>query len=72
LQEMERRHGKLSSVNRMKGLGGCKVPLLRQVATDPATRVLLRVAAPSVSEAKGLEELMGRDSTARKELIETY
>jgi DNA gyrase/topoisomerase IV subunit B len=45
LSEMTKTYGKLTSVNRMKGLGGCEVPLLRQVATDPATRRLLRDGA---------------------------
>jgi DNA gyrase subunit B/topoisomerase-4 subunit B len=70
LADMEKAHGKLSHVNRMKGWGGAEVPLLRRVAFDPATRELLRVAAPDQKERKSLVELMGVDSSARKKLIE--
>ena len=66
LADMERKYGKLHSVNRMKGLGGCEVPLLRRVATNPATRKLLQVAPPSSKEATMLVELMGKDSAIRK------
>jgi DNA gyrase/topoisomerase IV subunit B len=69
LAEMERRHGKLSSVNRMKGLAGCEVALLRRFAADPATRRWVQVAAPSAKEAAGLVSLMGADSSARKKLL---
>jgi DNA gyrase subunit B len=66
---MEKKYGKLKSVNRMKGLASCEASLLREFATDPATRRLVRIAAPRAGEAAGLIELMGADSTARKKLL---
>ena len=69
LQEMERRHGSLRNVSRMKGWGGCPVPLLRTVAFDPSSRKILRVAAPTAQEARGLVSLMGADSAGRKALL---
>ncbi len=69
LSAMERAHGRLTHVNRMKGWGGCEPELLRQYAFAPETRTLLRLAAPSAAEARGLAELMGADSGARKRLL---
>lgn len=69
LSEMEKEYGRLTSVNRMKGLGGCGVPLLRKFACDPATRTWQCIAAPSSQESKALVELMGSDSSARKKLL---
>jgi DNA gyrase/topoisomerase IV subunit B len=69
LSQMEKAHGKLTSVNRMKGLGGCTVPLLRRVATNPETRNLLQLKAPSAKEVTGLLNLMGADSATRKKLV---
>lgn len=69
LAEMEKLYGKLTKVNRMKGLAGCKASMLRRFAADPATRNLVRIAAPSSQEVDGLMALMGSDSTARKKLL---
>ena len=71
LAEMKKRGGTLRDVSRMKGWGGCPVPLLRSVAFDPATRRLIRVLPPSDAESRGLSELMGADSGARKALLES-
>lgn len=71
LADMERKYGKLSHVNRMKGWGGCEVPLLNAVAFNPATRRLLQVSSPTMEEKTKFEQLLGSDTAGRKELLGT-
>lgn len=70
LAEMQKKHGRLTKVNRMKGWGSCDAPLLKQVAFDPDSRRLIRVEAPSKDNAKEFELLMGHDTNSRKKLLE--
>ena len=69
ITEMERRYGNLTQVNRMKGWGGCDVPLLRSIAFDPATRRELVLLPPTEAEAKQFRLLLGDDPSARKALL---
>jgi len=69
LAEMQKLHGKVTKVNRMKGWGSCDAPLLKRVAFSPDTRRLLRVSAPTPAEGKEFELLMGDSSEGRKKLL---
>ena len=70
LAMMTRDHGRLNRVNRMKGWGGCPIPLLRQFAFAPESRKLLKLNPPNAKEARGLTALMGADAAARKDLLD--
>lgn len=69
LAEMQKKHGKVTKVNRMKGWGSCDAPLLKQVAFSPDSRQLLRVSPLSKENAKEFELLMGKNGDGRKRLL---
>jgi DNA gyrase/topoisomerase IV subunit B len=70
LRQMEKQHGVLKNVNRMKGWGGCEPPLLNEVAFDPRTRNWAKIGSPSDEDKKQFELLMGKDTSARKQMME--
>jgi DNA gyrase/topoisomerase IV subunit B len=70
LRQMEKQHGMLKNVNRMKGWGGCEPPLLNEVAFDPRTRNWAKIGSPSDEDKKQFELLMGKDTSARKQMME--
>jgi len=58
------------TVRRFKGIGESNSDELQEYAMDPKTRKILRVAWDEENDARLVLLYMGKDSTARKELLE--
>ena len=69
IQAMEKAHGKISHVHRMKGWGSCGAPLLHEVAMNPDSRQLAQILSPTVRDRGEFDELMGKNTEARKDLM---